>query len=289
MLRMGEAICPRRKNRGRHLVEERLKQVVIRAVNQNNARRGALERFGGCQATKGRSACVGRANSCTLTIMDGALSDLVKNTLLVVGALFPIVNPVGNTPIFLSLTRGLSGRGRTALARTIALNGLALILTSIFIGTHILAFFGISLPVVQVGGGLIVISTGWALLRQSNDAGDEKGQRECNESDYTRQAFYPLTMPLTVGPGSISVAIAVGANRAEGSQWRWPLIAGMLIGSALISASIYLSYRFAERIGRTLGDSAMNVIIRLSSFILVCIGVQILWNGLSALLRTVIH
>src|SRR2546422_11569541 len=126
--------------------------------------------------------------------------------------------------------------------------------------SHILAFFGISLPVVQVGGGLIVISTGWALLRQSNDDGDEKGQRECNESDYTRQAFYPLTMPLTVGPGSISVAIAVGANRAEGSQWRWPLIAGMLIGSVLISASIYLSYRFAERIGRTLGDSAMNVV-----------------------------
>jgi multiple antibiotic resistance protein len=90
-----------------------------------------------------------------------------------------------------------------------------------------------------------------------------------------------------VGPGSISVAIAVGANRAEGAQW--PLIAGMLIGSVLICASIYLSYRFAERIGRTLGDSAMNIIIRLSSFILVCIGVQILWNGLSALLRTVIH
>jgi multiple antibiotic resistance protein len=223
-------------------------------------------------------------------MMDGALSDLVKNTLLVVGALFPIVNPIGNTPIFLSLTRGLTGHGRTALARMVALNGLVLILTSIFIGTHILAFFGISLPVVQVGGGLIVISTGWTLLRRSNDDQDQQdSQRECSESDYSRQAFYPLTLPLTVGPGSISVAIAVGANRAEGSQWRWPLIAGMLLGSALVSASIYLSYRFAERIGRTLGDSAMNVIIRISSFILICIGVQILWNGLSALLRTLVH
>jgi len=223
--------------------------------------------------------------------MPGALSDLVKNTLLVVGALFPIVNPIGNTPIFLSLTRGLSGRGRTALARMIALNGLILILTSIFVGTYILNFFGISLPVVQVGGGLVVISTGWALLRQPNDdgPGDKNDRRECNEANYARQAFYPLTLPLTVGPGSISVAIAVGANRAEGSEWRWPLIGGMLLGSVLISASIYLCYRFAERIGRTLGDSAMNVIIRLSSFILVCIGVQILWNGLSALLRTVIR
>jgi multiple antibiotic resistance protein len=224
-------------------------------------------------------------------MMADPLGDLAKYTLLVVGALFPIVNPIGNTPIFLTLTRGLSGRGRAALARMISLNGLVLILASIFIGTHILAFFGISLPVVQVGGGLVVISTGWALLRQPNDDGAAgSGSRpECNEADYSRQAFYPLTLPLTVGPGTISVAITVGANRPEGSEWRWPLIGGMVLGSALIAASIYLSYRFAERIGRTLGDSAMNVIIRLSSFILVCIGVQILWNGLSALLRTVVR
>src|SRR5580692_9957693 len=134
--------------------------------------------------------------------MPDPLSDLAKYTLLVVGALFPIVNPIGNTPIFLSLTRGLSTHGRTVLARMIALNGLILILTSIFIGTHILAFFGISLPVVQVGGGLVVISTGWALLRAPDHDGEDKGDpKECNEQDYSRQAFYPLTLPLTVGPG----------------------------------------------------------------------------------------
>src|SRR6516162_3985778 len=148
--------------------------------------------------------------------MDGALGDLAKNTLLVVGALFPIVNPIGSTPVFLSLTHGLSERGRTALARMVAVNGLILILTSIFIGTHILAFFGISLPVVQVGGGLVVISTGWALLRHPGDEDDDAAPREFSESTYARQAFYPLTLPLTVGPGSISTAIAVGANRSEG-------------------------------------------------------------------------
>ncbi|HEX3744494.1 MAG TPA: MarC family protein [Bryobacteraceae bacterium] len=222
--------------------------------------------------------------------MPDSVSAVVKYTLLVVGALFPIVNPIGNTPIFLSLTRGLSSRGRSSLARMIAFNGLILIVVSIFIGTHILAFFGISLPVVQVGGGLVVISTGWTLLRQPDHEDDPDGKgpsKECSETNYARQAFYPLTLPLTVGPGSISVAIAVGANRPEGSEWHWPLIAGMLFGSLLIAASIYWSYRFAERIGRTLGDSAMNVIIRLSSFILLCIGVQILWNGASTLLRTV--
>jgi multiple antibiotic resistance protein len=221
--------------------------------------------------------------------MPAGFADLTKNTLLVIGALFPIVNPIGNTPIFLSLTRGLSSHARAVLARMIALNGLILILTSIFIGTYILNFFGISLPVVQVGGGLVVISTGWALLRQPNNPKQDGSGHECNETDYSTQAFYPLTLPLTVGPGSISVAIAVGANRREGSEWLWPVIGGMVLGAVLIAASIYLSYRFAERIGRALGDSAMNVVIRLSSFILVCIGVQILWNGLSALIRTVLR
>jgi len=222
--------------------------------------------------------------------MPNPLSELSANALLVVGALFPIVNPLGNTPIFLTLTRGLSGRGRASLARMIAINGLLLMVASIFIGTHILAFFGISLPVVQVGGGLVVISTGWALLRRSDDDGasGEDAKRPCNEASYARQAFYPLTLPLTVGPGSISGAIAVGANRTDGAEWRWPLIAGMLIGAVVIALTIYLSYRFAERIAAVLGDTAMNVVIRLSSFILVCIGVQILWNGLSTLLRSVL-
>ncbi len=221
--------------------------------------------------------------------MNRALGELAASTLLIVGALFPIVNPLGNTPIFLTLTRGLSGPGRARLARTIAVNGLVLMVVSIFIGTHILGFFGISLPVVQVGGGLVVISTGWALLRQTdNEETAEDAKKPCNEANYMRQAFYPLTLPLTVGPGSIAVAITVGANRNEGSEWRWPLIVGLLIGALMIAISIYLSYRFADKIAALLGDAAMDVIIRLSSFILVCIGVQILWNGLSTLLRSLL-
>jgi len=217
-----------------------------------------------------------------------SFSQLVASTLLVVGALFPIVNPLGGAPIFLMLTRGLSDEARAKLARRIAVNGLALMVVSIFIGTHILGFFGISLPVVQLSGGLVVIATGWTLLRHSDDDGTRDAKRPCNETNYMRQAFYPLTLPLTVGPGSISTAITVGANRSEGSEWRWPLIIGLLVGAILIAVAIYLSYRFAERIAAALGDAAMNVVIRLSSFILVCIGVQISWNGLSALLRSVL-
>ena len=220
--------------------------------------------------------------------MDGPARDVAENALLVVGALFPIVNPLGNTPIFLTLTRGLSHRGRAQLARAIAMNGLALIVVSIFIGTHILAFLGISLPVVQVGGGLMVMATAWTLLRHNDDddAGED-AKRPCNDANYLKQAFYPLTLPLTVGPGSISVAIAVGANHSPAAAWSWPSIAGLLIGAVAIAISIYISYRFAERIARALGEAAMNVVIRLSSFILLCIGVQIAWNGISALVKTI--
>lgn len=205
------------------------------------------------------------------------------------GALFPIVNPLGNAPIFLSLTHGFSSEMRTVLARKVAVNGFFLLVVSLLIGTHILAFFGISLPVVQVGGGMVVIATGWTLLNQKDDEGEDKSQgKAVNTRDIFEQAFYPLTLPLTVGPGSISVAITVGANRPPGSETSWYLPIAAILGAAIIGLTIYLSYRFAERIARALGQTAMNVLIRLSSFILLCIGVQIVWNGASTLLKSVL-
>jgi multiple antibiotic resistance protein len=220
--------------------------------------------------------------------MPSALTDLTKYTLLIIGALFPIVNPIGSAQLFLTLTRGISRQGRAVLSRMIALNGLVLILGSIFVGTYILEFFGISLPVVQVSGGLVLVAAGWTLLRKEDDGEEtEPSSKPCDEADYQKQAFYPLTLPLTVGPGTISVAITLGANRPQGGPWNLPVIGGMLIGSVVIALSIYLSYRSAERLAEALGDAAMNVFIRLSSFILVCIGVQIVWNGVKALLREV--
>lgn len=217
-------------------------------------------------------------------------SEVLKTLLLIVGALFPIVNPLGNAPIFLTLTRWSTSATRRVLARKIALNGFVLLVVSLLIGTHILAFFGISLPVIQVGGGMVVIATGWSLLtRKDEDETPAEAHRAADSADVARKAFYPLTLPLTVGPGSISVAITVGANRPRNMESSLPALEAAILGAALIGVSIYLSYRFAESIARVLGDTAMNVVIRLSSFILLCIGVQIAWNGLSTLLRTVIH
>ncbi len=212
---------------------------------------------------------------------------IVKSSVLVVSALFPIVNPLGGAPIFLSLTHYYSTIQRKILSRIIAMNSFLLLMGSYFVGTHILAFFGISLPVVQVGGGLMVIAAGWNMLRQREvDETRSNVQQTVDTRDLSSRAFYPLTLPLTVGPGSISVAITLGANEPHrGGSFLYPII-GAIIGSLLIAVSVYFCYAFADRLAELLGPTAMTVIMRLTSFLLVCIGVQILWNGLSALLSS---
>jgi multiple antibiotic resistance protein len=212
--------------------------------------------------------------------------EAAKNILLVLTALFPIVDPLGGSPFFLALTSEYAPEARKALSWRIAINSFFLLVGSYFIGTYILAFFGISLPVVQVGGGLIVVATGWTLLKQRDDEKHDV-HRTVQPQDTFRHAFYPLTMPLTVGPGSISVAITLGANAAHSHALHPLTILAALIGSALIALSIYLCYGFADRLARILGPTAMLVIMQLSSFLLVCIGVQIAWNGIKALAESV--
>jgi multiple antibiotic resistance protein len=213
--------------------------------------------------------------------------EAAKEIFLVISALFPIVDPLGGSPIFLALTRGDTSEARRALSWRIAVNSFFLLVGSYLIGTYILDFFGISLPVVQVGGGLIVVSTGWAMLKQKPDEEHKVTRRKIQQEDPLHRAFYPLTLPLTVGPGSISVAITLGANAVHHHGLDLIAIIVSVVGSALIAFSILLCYASADWLGKMLGATAMTVIMQLASFLLVCIGVQILWNGASALLASV--
>lgn len=212
------------------------------------------------------------------------LVDILKNCLVILSALFPIVNPLGSSPIFLSLTPGYSRSERTLLSGKIALNSYWLLTGSMLIGGQILKFFGISIPVVQVGGGLVVMAAGWNLLQEETaDPAREDAQKKITHHDIANRAFYPLTLPLTVGPGSISVALTLGATQTP-QRSVMVSIAAAVLGPALVAMTIYLCYRSAERLERLLGQTAMNVIVRLSSFILLCIGVQIVWDGVRSLL-----
>jgi len=211
------------------------------------------------------------------------VSHVASAFLAVVAGLFPIVNPLGMAPIFLRLTTGSSAEVRAALAWRIAVGGLALMVASLFIGSHILAFFGLTVPAVQVGGGLVVVAAGWRLLQQGDDAKTREQQSRVPEDLVLTRAFFPLTMPLTVGPGTISVAITLGAKGAASGDLL-PEAVGAVLGVLAVAAAIYLSYRFAHRLLGLLGDAGLDIFLRLSAFILLCLGVQITWNGCSALI-----
>jgi multiple antibiotic resistance protein len=213
------------------------------------------------------------------------VADAIKVFFLILSALFPIVDPLSGSPIFLAVTHEYSRQTRKELSLRVAFDSFCLMIVFYFIGAQVLSFFGVSLPVVQVGGGLVVIATGWTLLMQKDEARDAPRGR-IQHQDVFRQAFYPLTLPLTVGPGSISVAITLGANAARSHALHPLMILAALAGCALIAVSIFLCYAFADRLARVLGRTGMSVMVKLSSFLLVCIGAQIVWNGVKALLES---
>ena len=196
------------------------------------------------------------------------------------------MNPIGSAPIFLGLTSGCTEPERNTLARRVAINSVLMLAGSMFVGSHLLVFFGITLPVVRIAGGLVLIAFGWNLLHSG--AHVEGASADVEGGPTAIDAFYPLTMPLTVGPGSISVAIALGSERpAEAVHFaHLALLGGAAIaGIIAIAVTVFGCYRFARRMIAMLGQSGTNVVVRLSAFILLCIGIQILWTGYRALIN----
>ena len=217
--------------------------------------------------------------------MTGDLRQLIEGILLVIAALLPIVNPFGGAPMFLAMTPDCTPEVRATLAKKIAVNAFILLIASLFIGTYVLEFFGLSVPIVQVAGGVVVCATGWGLLH----AGSETHAVAATPPiavEIASRAFYPLTLPLTVGPGTISIAITIGAHHPHSMQSLLVNGTADFVGAALIAATVFVCYRYADRMLRILGETGTSVLIRLSAFILLCIGVQIFWTGASALLAT---
>src|SRR5208282_5646364 len=138
--------------------------------------------------------------------------------MLAVGALLPIVDPLGGAPIYLAMTASLSSEERSRMAKAVAINSFLLLIASALIGAYVLDFFGLSIPSVQIAGGIVVCLIAWSLLNSPNTqpAVDRNAPQTATPDDLSQRAFYPMTMPLTVGPGSISVALTLGANPPAG-------------------------------------------------------------------------
>lgn len=215
------------------------------------------------------------------------IASVTEATVLIVGALFPIVNPLGNAAIFTNMVGSVEPDVRRALTRKIAVFSFFLLFCSLLWGVKILTFFGISIYAVQIGGGLLVAATGWSLLSQGAASMGANSPQGTNILDH---AFYPYTLPLTIGPGSISVAVTVGSHLpAEVHAYSFlspKVLIPSAIGSVIICLMIYVCYRYANTAERLLGATGTAVAMRLLSFILMCIGVQILCSGLKDFLAT---
>lgn len=212
--------------------------------------------------------------------------DFFKVLALAFTILFPVVNPVGCAPIFLSMTRWYPRATQKAIAKKVAIYGFLILTVSLILGAAILDFFGISVPVIQMAGGLILTVTGWNLLNEKDDSGATQ-ESSGSLDDAMAKAFFPLTLPITVGPGCISIAITLGVHLRSVSG---PGFFGgvprhftaALCGMLLLCVLIYIFYGGADHLVRRLGKSGTNILVRMSAFILFAIGVQIFWNGLSA-------
>lgn len=213
------------------------------------------------------------------------LRNFVVAFALVVAGLLPIVNPVGSAPMFLAMTAGSSRKARQELAWKIAINSFLLLMGSLIFGAFVLKLFGLSVPVVQVAGGAVLCALGWNLLTHEAPAPTEVAPLPDDMA--LMRAFYPLTLPLTVDPGAISVAITLGANHAHGVERMLVAFVASLCAVALIAVIVWMAYRYAERVSKWLGHTRTMVVLRLSAFIVLCIGVEIAWNGVRALLAEV--
>ena len=206
-------------------------------------------------------------------------------------ALLPLVNPLGSAFVFLGLVGIVPTPVYRSLARRIALNTILFMAVIEIIGSTILSFFGVSLPIVQVSGGVVIAAIAWTLLnsddskapaRQVNEKVDSLSAEL--EGGLREKTFYPFTFPITAGPGTIVTMLTLSAHVPRGSISGSVLAhLGIFLASVLLCGFVYLAYAFAPQIARAIPPSTAHGILRVIAFILLCIGVQIAWNGFAAL------
>lgn len=214
--------------------------------------------------------------------------NLLKFAPLAFSALLPVINPIGSALLFLGLVGTAPPREYKRLARAIAYNTAALLLTVDLLGAVILNFFGISLPVVQLAGGGVLAAMGWGLLNQKDDepSSEPGGPPTRTTEDLDASVFYPFTFPLTAGPGCIVVMLTLSAHASQHVLMNDVFAhGGILIGNLMVCALVYVSYAYAPKITQRISAPKLHGALRIIAFVLVCIGVQIAWNGLEGLVR----
>ena len=223
--------------------------------------------------------------------------ELWDSFLIAFSALLPLINPLGSALVFLGLVGDAPAGAYRVLARKIAINNVIFLVIIGLLGSTILHFFGISLHIVQVAGGLVIVAMGWAVLNESDPAPVARDKTagiqvspDASLNVLQQKAFYPFTFPITSGPGTLVVMLTL-ATRGEGGGLALNMLrhAGLFLAVVVLSVLVWVCYANAPRLTRAVPPATAHGILRVVAFILMCIGVQIAWNGIAALLMTVLH
>lgn len=227
-------------------------------------------------------------------------------------ALLPLINPLGSALVFVGLVGDASAETYNMLARRIAVNTVIFLAVIELLGSAILTFFGLSLPIVQLAGGLVVAAIGWGLLNEKDAQAMSENQRSeaqarvasstqrmmeatkveaagitPREDSLALKTFYPFTFPITAGPGTLVVMLTLSAHASSGPV-RERVFGHLAVFAAtvVLCTLVYLCYAYAPALTRRIAQNTVHGILRVIAFILLCIGAQIAWNGVAALVGT---
>ena len=222
---------------------------------------------------------------------------LWKSFLIAFSELFPLINPLGSALVFLGLAGEAPPAVYRSLARKIAVNNIVFLTIIELLGATILNFFGISLPIVQLSGGIVIAAMGWSVLNEKDARANVRNKEEESEvRDETRTryleqgAFYPFTFPVTSGPGTLVALLTLTAHISNREISRDVLAhVGIFLAVVVLSLLVYFCYAYAPKITKIIPPSTAHGILRVVAFILLCIGVQIAWNGFAVLIAEVLR
>jgi multiple antibiotic resistance protein len=222
---------------------------------------------------------------------------LLNSFLIAFSALLPLINPVGSALVFLGLIGDAPPLVYRILARRIAVSNVIFLTIIELLGVTILNFFGISLPIVQFAGGMVIAAMGWSVLNERDARATSRKKKEETDLEndlkvhhYEQEIFYPLTFPVTSGPGTLVALLTVTAHNSNQTLTRNVLShVGVFLAIVVLSVLVYFCYRYAPKITRVIPPSTAHGVLRVIAFILLCIGVQISWNGLATLIKQILH
>jgi multiple antibiotic resistance protein len=213
-------------------------------------------------------------------------SKILGEFLIGYSTLISIINPFGLAFVFNDITRSLAPVERAALALRISIYSFCTLVVTAILGNYILAFFGITLAALKIAGGIAVALAGWGLLNKPDaEPSEDQPPSEVQRASIEAMAYYPLTMPLTTGPGSMAAAIALVANRSYDGDLL-TLFIGILVVAVCVAFTVYVCYRWSGWFSAHIGVVATRIFARIAAFLLLCVGVQIIITGVIDVIRT---